>query len=132
MKPVACCCARNTDGSVTTLLCPVHAAVDPCETRAAVTGRRRKGSNRSGVCSACGHGGAVEEDDEDATYTLIVHQTVKYTVTINKDVGSPEAAALTLEDGDWDDSDGDIVESRVQVFDSHKTLLFDDQAEEAK
>lgn len=56
--PVApsCVCARNTDGSVTTLLCPAHADADPCASMAAVTGRRRKGTVRSGVCTRCGWG----------------------------------------------------------------------------
>lgn len=49
-----CVCARHTDGSVTTYLCPRHADTDPCLTMAAVTGRRRTGSIRGGVCSACG------------------------------------------------------------------------------
>jgi hypothetical protein len=53
---MTCSCARNTDGSVTTLLCPVHAGTDPCLTMARVTGRRRKGTTRRGVCTACGHG----------------------------------------------------------------------------
>lgn len=53
-----CSCARHTDGSVTTFLCPVHADHDPCLTMSQVTGRRRKGTIRRGVCSACGHGSA--------------------------------------------------------------------------
>jgi len=51
-----CVCARHDDSSVTTFLCPLHADVDPCLTMAQVTGRRRKGSIRNGVCSNCGHG----------------------------------------------------------------------------
>lgn len=51
----ACCCATNQDGSVTTSLCPRHAAVDPCLTTSQVTGRRRRGTIRRGVCTACGH-----------------------------------------------------------------------------
>lgn len=50
-----CACAHNLDGSVTTMLCPAHAEIDPCWTRASVTGRRRKGTIRRGVCTACGH-----------------------------------------------------------------------------
>jgi hypothetical protein len=49
-----CSCAYNTDGTVTTMLCPQHADEDPCATKAAVTGRRRRGSIINGVCSACG------------------------------------------------------------------------------
>lgn len=51
-----CSCARNTDGTTTTLLCPVDADTDPCLTMAQVTGRRRKGTIRRGVCTSCGHG----------------------------------------------------------------------------
>lgn len=54
----ACACAKNNDGSVTRSLCSVHADTDPCLTMSAVTGRRRVGSIRSGVCTNCGHGGA--------------------------------------------------------------------------
>ena len=50
-----CYCARNTDGSITTFLCPTHAEVDPCLTMARVTGKRRKGTIRRGTCTACGH-----------------------------------------------------------------------------
>lgn len=49
-----CICAHNTDGSVTTFICPIHADSDPCITKAMVTGRRRKGTIRRGVCSKCG------------------------------------------------------------------------------
>lgn len=52
----ACVCARHADGSVTTMLCPLHARTDPCLTMATVTGRRRTGTIRRGVCSSCGHG----------------------------------------------------------------------------
>jgi hypothetical protein len=54
-----CVCARHADGSVTTFLCPVHADTDPCLTMARVTGRRRTGTIRRGVCTSCGHGGAA-------------------------------------------------------------------------
>lgn len=50
-----CSCARNLDGSTTTLLCPVHAKIDPCLTMSHVTGRRRKGTIRNGRCTNCGH-----------------------------------------------------------------------------
>lgn len=53
---LTCSCARHTDGSVTTFLCSVHADTDPCLTMSSVTGRRRKGTIRRGVCTACGHG----------------------------------------------------------------------------
>ena len=49
-----CACATNGDGSVTTLLCPIHAEDDPCVTKATVTGRRRHGSIQGGCCSRCG------------------------------------------------------------------------------
>lgn len=51
-----CVCARHTDGSVTTFICPAHADNDPCLTESLVTGRRRKGTVRRGVCTSCGHG----------------------------------------------------------------------------
>jgi len=50
----ACACARHADGSVTEMLCSLHATTDPCATMSAVTGRRRKGTVRRGVCTACG------------------------------------------------------------------------------
>lgn len=53
-----CTCAHHADGSVTTFLCPAHADVDPCLTVSRVTGRRRVGTIRRGVCTACGHGGS--------------------------------------------------------------------------
>lgn len=49
-----CSCAHNNDGSVTTMLCPLHADQDPCLTMAQVTGNRRKGSIINGVCTNCG------------------------------------------------------------------------------
>jgi hypothetical protein len=57
MSEMRCCCAHNTDGSVTTMLCPIHADQDPCLTMAQVTGRRRSGTIRRGVCTSCGHDG---------------------------------------------------------------------------
>lgn len=53
-----CVCVTHTDGSTTTMLCPVHADTDPCLTMATVTGRRRTGTIRRGVCTSCGHGSA--------------------------------------------------------------------------
>ena len=50
-----CACARHDDGSVTTSLCPIHADTDPCWTLARITGRRRKGTIRGGVCTSCGY-----------------------------------------------------------------------------
>ena len=50
-----CACAVNRDGSVTTFMCPVHADVDPCYTTWRVTGKRRTGTIRRGVCTNCGH-----------------------------------------------------------------------------
>ena len=61
---VNCACARNTDGSRTTMLCPVHADRDPCLTVSLVTGRRRKGTIRRGSCTNCGHN---EGDQHDRT-----------------------------------------------------------------
>lgn len=55
MTSRACSCARYSDGSVHTGLCPAHAAVDPCLTLAKITGRRRTGTIRRGVCTSCGH-----------------------------------------------------------------------------
>lgn len=49
-----CACAINRDGTKTTILCPVHADVDPCFTKAQVTGKRRKGTIRNGCCTNCG------------------------------------------------------------------------------
>lgn len=49
-----CACAKHNDGSVTTLLCPIHAEVDPCQTKALITGKRRRGSIDNGHCSHCG------------------------------------------------------------------------------
>lgn len=54
-KTGRCACSHSLDGSVTDFLCPIHADTDPCLTMATVTGRRRKGTIRRGVCSACGH-----------------------------------------------------------------------------
>jgi hypothetical protein len=69
MTARACSCARNTDGSVTTTLCPRHAATDPCLTMSTVTGRRRTGTIRRGVCTSCGHGAEVTAP----TYAERVH-----------------------------------------------------------
>lgn len=55
---MSCTCAHNRDGSVTTFLCPVHADTDPCLTSSLVTGRRRRGMIRRGVCTSCGWGEA--------------------------------------------------------------------------
>lgn len=49
-----CSCAHNTDGTVTTMMCPIHADEDPCYTMSRVTGRHRRGSIVNGVCTACG------------------------------------------------------------------------------
>ena len=49
-----CVCAHHKDGSVTTSICPQHADSDPCADMAFVTGTRRKGSIKNGVCSNCG------------------------------------------------------------------------------
>jgi len=52
-RPAGCSCAYNTDGTTTTMMCPLHADTDPCATVAQVTGRRRKGTIRRGTCTAC-------------------------------------------------------------------------------
>jgi hypothetical protein len=57
-----CSCVGHDDGSVTTMLCPIHADTDPCLTMSLVTGRRRTGTIRRGVCTACGHGAPQTED----------------------------------------------------------------------
>ena len=53
-----CTCAKHADGSVTVFLCPLHASTDPCLTMSRVTGKRRTGTIRRGVCTSCGWGGA--------------------------------------------------------------------------
>jgi hypothetical protein len=64
----ACVCATHADGSVTTSMCPRHADTDPCLTMAMVTGRRRTGTIRRGVCTSCGHGSSAA-----VTYAERVH-----------------------------------------------------------
>lgn len=54
-----CYCATYADGSVYTGQCPQHADVDPCLKMSWVTGKRRKGTIRRGVCTACGWGGVT-------------------------------------------------------------------------
>ena len=54
-RPPGCSCAVNGDGTVTTMMCPLHADVDPCYTMARVTGKRRTGTIRNGRCTHCGH-----------------------------------------------------------------------------
>lgn len=54
-RDARCSCRGFDDGSVYRSLCPVHADSDPCLTMSQVTGRRRKGTIRRGVCTACGH-----------------------------------------------------------------------------
>lgn len=68
-----CSCAKNTDGSVTTMLCPSHAESDPCETMAAVTGKRRKGSIVRGTCSHCGWSAPSEADTFMADHFKVIH-----------------------------------------------------------
>ena len=51
-----CACAVYSDGSRNSDLCSLHAAADPCATKAQVTNKRRKGTIRRGVCTNCGHG----------------------------------------------------------------------------
>jgi hypothetical protein len=49
-----CSCATHGDGTRTTMMCPTHADADPCATVAQVTGKRRRGTLRSGRCTNCG------------------------------------------------------------------------------
>lgn len=56
MMAPACYCTVNRDGSVSSSHCPQHAEQDPCARVALITGRRRTGTIRRGVCTACGHG----------------------------------------------------------------------------
>jgi hypothetical protein len=53
MTTTKCACAKHKDGGVTTFLCPTHADTDPCQTKALVTGQRRRGSIYNGRCSHC-------------------------------------------------------------------------------
>ena len=50
-----CICRHYSDGSVYKENCPLHAPQDPCAVTAQITGRRRKGTIRKGVCTNCGH-----------------------------------------------------------------------------
>jgi len=50
----ACACATYADGSRHATLCAPHAADDPCLTASRITGKRRKGTIRRGVCTFCG------------------------------------------------------------------------------
>ena len=50
-----CICLHYSDGSVYKENCPLHATLDPCAVTAQITGRRRKGTIRRGVCTNCGH-----------------------------------------------------------------------------
>ena len=49
-----CACATNSDGSRTPTMCRIHADQDPCLTVAQITGKRRKGTIKNGVCTNCG------------------------------------------------------------------------------
>lgn len=50
-----CSCAHDRDGAVTsTLFCSLHNDEDPCGAVVRITGKRRKGSIKNGVCTACG------------------------------------------------------------------------------
>ncbi len=48
-----CLCAFNSDGSITKMLCPYHAEIDPCLTMSMITGKRRKGSIVNKICNNC-------------------------------------------------------------------------------
>lgn len=65
-RAARCSCARNTDGTTTTSMCPIHADTDPCLTMSLVTGRRRKGSIIRGTCSSCGHRSASRRESVPA------------------------------------------------------------------
>jgi len=56
MNARRCSSVVHNDGSVTTMLCSIHARQDPCLTYAQVTGKRRKGSILRGPCTHCGWG----------------------------------------------------------------------------
>jgi hypothetical protein len=60
-----CSCAHDIEGVVTTtMLCPLHASTDPCLTIASVTGKRRHGTIRRGVCTSCGWSAATIKPGE--------------------------------------------------------------------
>lgn len=65
-----CACAHNTDGTTTTMLCPVHGDEDPCAVKASVTGRRRKGSIVNGVCTNCGWSSKKESSRKVAGFSV--------------------------------------------------------------
>lgn len=86
-----CTCATNSDGTKTTMMCPLHAAEDPCWTMARVTGRRRQGSIVRGVCTNCGwmEGGSREASAKTATYYCTTHQV--YVGDGNRDTHSRDS-----------------------------------------
>jgi hypothetical protein len=105
-----CSCAHNNDGSVTTMLCPLHAAEDPCWTTARVTGRRRSGSIVNGVCSSCG-----------------------WSASGSRESRRRQAEVLVTDKGTWDKNDGEVPSEsgaaettleQVEVSNSKET--FDD------
>lgn len=49
-----CVCAYTEDGDAITWVCPKHADTDPCLQSSLITGKRRKGTIRRGVCTNCG------------------------------------------------------------------------------
>lgn len=64
-----CACAHNSDGSTTTMLCPVHSDTDPCLRMSRVTGKRRVGSIKRGTCTNCGWTDQPAEPEPDLTDT---------------------------------------------------------------
>lgn len=97
-----CVCAHNRDGSVTTMLCSVHADQDPCLTMARTTGKRRHGSIVRGRCTNCGWAGGATRYDGPAhpDYPNMVwsHPQVEALVmrTIQR-VETPAAAATEIQ-----------------------------------
>lgn len=54
VRAIGCACATYADGSTHTFLCPLHADQDPCLSKSLITGKRRKGTIKSGTCTHCG------------------------------------------------------------------------------
>ena len=100
-----CACAHNSDGTVTTMLCPVHASEDPCATMAAVTGGRRRGAIVKGVCTNCGwsEGG----DSKESRFRRVIARTAATGSELraqHSDLFSGADAAYDAEDSSWFES----------------------------
>lgn len=96
----ACYCTTNRDGSVTSFHCPTHADTDPCLTMARVTGRRRTGTIRRGVCTACGHGTRPPTPPKVREYRGVLifprNDYGMYSARVNVPGGGKRLAADTL------------------------------------